>query len=383
MAYSWSIYRRYLPIIKKLPKKRYDEIFGDKQRIYLPFTNEQELTNGIYETKIANILNGHSYYIIDYKQGTCREAFGNERLVRIGRTLQMLAKKRVEYLQALEEFTTDPYRTGAKIENMLICISRHPYDIIGMSTGRGWTSCMDNVTGGMTRYIEFDLRCGTIIAYLIKEDDKNIKNPISRIAIKAFQHDKNYLLIPVQRIYGAQIKNFQKAVNDWAFKIQQKKTKKIDCYHAHPNLYLDKLSNSYVCSYVCKKEAIDYSNSLFPALAVGVKNQTESREFQEIVFKAGGRWQSGDTHFLREAVQNHGEDTIITLSKPRNVMTFGSSFRNDSPYFTFEGNKEKIEKITKLFLETSKIGKDLVPENLKRLSFQSAPLAPFIIENEF
>jgi hypothetical protein len=85
----------------------------------------------------------------------------------------------------------------------LIVLSRHPYDVMSMSTGREWTSCQDLVTGGMCRFVPGDVEGGTIIAYLIYEDDhtqrKVLKNslgsdslarPISRILIKPYINNK-------------------------------------------------------------------------------------------------------------------------------------------------------------------------------------------------
>jgi hypothetical protein len=59
-----------------------------------------------------------------------------------------------------------------------------------MSTDRRWTSCMrlpgygDKNGGLYNDILYYDVKLGTLVAYLIKKDDRNIENPLARIAIK-------------------------------------------------------------------------------------------------------------------------------------------------------------------------------------------------------
>ena len=90
-----------------------------------------------------------------------------------------------------------------------IIISRHPYDIAGMSTGRGWRSCMHLEDGQFNEYVPQTIAAGGLIAYLCNEDDKNIKNPKGRVLIKPFApnydemnyEEPNFKLF-CSRVYG-------------------------------------------------------------------------------------------------------------------------------------------------------------------------------------
>lgn len=42
-----------------------------------------------------------------------------------------------------QKFMNDPFRTGAKTKDYDLYVTAHPHDIVGGSTGRGWTSCAD------------------------------------------------------------------------------------------------------------------------------------------------------------------------------------------------------------------------------------------------
>ena len=103
-----------------------------------------------------------------------------------------------------------------------IIISRHPYDIAGMSTDRGWTSCMNLDSGEYKNYVETSLNNGALIAYLVNENDTNINKPISRLLIKTFvkiDEDINFnnpnWLLKVSSIYGQNYEKFSKIVQNW------------------------------------------------------------------------------------------------------------------------------------------------------------------------
>jgi hypothetical protein len=62
------------------------------------------------------------------------------------------------------------------------------------------------------------VRYGGMCAYLIKESDKNIKEPIARIAIKRLVNKNEFIFVAEPRIYGdtqfAQELNFANEVNN-------------------------------------------------------------------------------------------------------------------------------------------------------------------------
>lgn len=100
---------------------------------------------------------------------------------------------------ALDFFKKDPNRSG----NLIIVISRHPYDIAGMSTGRGWRSCMNLIDGCNRHYVEREIAGGTIIAYLASSSDRNLKNPLARALIKRYNDEKGNMMLSVYKTYGS------------------------------------------------------------------------------------------------------------------------------------------------------------------------------------
>ena len=106
---------------------------------------------------------------------------------------------------------------NSKPKTYYIVFSKHAYDIAGMSTDRGWTSCMNLYTGSNQRYVCFDVVEGTMVAYLVREDDLNIKNPTARIAIKPYVNIDNpddVLYEPEGKVYGTAPADFAKQVNE-------------------------------------------------------------------------------------------------------------------------------------------------------------------------
>lgn len=172
------------------------------------------------------------YEIVDYIEGYASDG---KRTVKIGKILSKVDPK----LQ--QKFANDPKRATSKKDNLMVVISRHPHDIAGMSTDRGWNSCMSLTDGEMNHYVLQDVKNGTLVAYLINENDKNIKNPIARIAIKPYVHEEtlDVILVPA-RIYGTGNEKFKEFVSNWTEQINQGKTDGYYCVSRHT--YNDSLS---------------------------------------------------------------------------------------------------------------------------------------------
>lgn len=194
-------------ILKKEFKNNLNHIFKGKDRIYLPFNKSKEIE---VPSKIENYLSSKDLEIVDYKAGLAKNK--NGRLSKIGKALSM----EEEGKKLLDLFNTS--RSGAKKDNLMIVISRHPYDLAGMSTERGWTSCMNLSDGEFKNYIFKDIENGTLIAYVIDSMDKNINKPICRLLIKQYiniDNENDIILYPENKIYGTDINGFRNIVFDW------------------------------------------------------------------------------------------------------------------------------------------------------------------------
>lgn len=117
----------------------------------------------------------------------------------------------------LKDFNEDPYRkedfTGQELQ---IVISRHPYDIAGMSTDRGWTSCTNLIDGQKKHYVMGFVKSHILIAYLCRKGDDDIRNPIARINLTVFVNPddpKDYVLFQTDdSIYGQPSSMFLKKI---------------------------------------------------------------------------------------------------------------------------------------------------------------------------
>lgn len=123
----------------------------------------------------------------------------------------------------LRTYELSKNNTLKKTDDLQIVISRHPYDIIGMSTNRGWTTCHDlndkRYNGNHLHNIANNLRGGCLIAYLIRKNDRNIKDPISRCLILRNGFGG---LRPDRHIYGTYIDEFKYFLDRWCNEITQK-----------------------------------------------------------------------------------------------------------------------------------------------------------------
>lgn len=227
---------------------RYDEIFkhyanDDKGfRIYFPMTQSkpQPIKAPI---DIVNALAAKGYEVLDYVKGLAIDIQTKKRQMKIGKIIKGAP-------DTLKKFMNDKRRSTTKKEYMTV-ISRHPLDIAGMSTGRGWSSCMDLVGGEYKRYVMSDVKKGTIIAYLVTIDDPDIKNPVARILIKPFLNTKNqkgtgkiidFILVREGSTYGSGNKQFKKIIDKWLKEINGDKESGLYCFPA--SLYADNMGTS-------------------------------------------------------------------------------------------------------------------------------------------
>lgn len=103
-----------------------------------------------------------------------------------------------------------------KTNTFYIVFSKHAYDVAGMSTNRGWTSCMNLYQGINAQYIQHDVKSGTMVAYLVKNDDLNIERPVARVAIKPFVNiddESNVFYEAEERVYGTAPLTFLEVLN--------------------------------------------------------------------------------------------------------------------------------------------------------------------------
>jgi len=235
-----------------------DQVFrkyGTKKfhRIYIPAPIKFVGSNSPIFLHINDILIPKGFYVVDYINGLASDESKKQHF-KIGKLLNKLIsaydnrnfslgsseeeyedkKSEKEKLQdLLKSFINDPLREIKTNEKYEIVISRHPYDIIGMSTDRAWTSCMElfspkiiyfknkhaDDVGSQTDYVKSMVKNGTLVAYLITKNDRNINRPLSRVVIKPYVDEKltnnSIYWLTSETIYGIKNEYFQKIVKDW------------------------------------------------------------------------------------------------------------------------------------------------------------------------
>jgi hypothetical protein len=146
--------------------------------------------------------------IIDYNKGLCTDKEGRQ--MRIGKLLNKLGEEKL-----LQTYNKSKENTLKNVSDLQVVISRHPYDIIGMSTDRGWTTCHDlndkRYDGKHLHNITRSLRRGTLAAYVIRKSDRNINDPISRCLIE----DRYNGLGVDHHVYGTNVPGFVKFLDNW------------------------------------------------------------------------------------------------------------------------------------------------------------------------
>lgn len=208
-----------------------DHAFGgrDNKRIAIP------LDHGAHRAEppkdIKDHLESHGYTIHDYRGGTALDKHGRE--TKIGKALVKTAAPK----EMLDRFNADPNRRAKSDSSMKVIISRHHHDVAGMSTNRGWTSCMNMDGGSNKEYLKHDLFHGTHVAYLVHNHDDEVKNPVARIALKPFISENGHkILRPESRAYGTAGDSFHSTVREWS----EKHFPTVDdVYQKHKDLYDD------------------------------------------------------------------------------------------------------------------------------------------------
>jgi len=151
-----SQFREY---VKEFDRERYKDIFmkhhdeHDRNffRIYLNLESEKSET----QKEIEELFSQNDIEIIDYIEGKAKFKSAKN-ISRIGQLLQRLErnhpdKEKIKSL--MKRFVEDPQRKAG--QNLMVCISRHPYDIAGSDTDRSWSNCLTIGDEDSRRYAKY------------------------------------------------------------------------------------------------------------------------------------------------------------------------------------------------------------------------------------
>ena len=187
----------YRDVVKGWDKNKLAAIFAsapykkdrNMYRIYMPVNTPLDVEP---LPEIEEELQQQGYEVKDYVAGLAEK---NGRVIKIGKLLSP---------DTLRQYEVDKRERVGKRRSFHIVISRHPYDIAGMSTDRGWTSCQDLRSGSHCHFVPKDIEAGSFIAYLADVNDTNLKNPTARVLIKPYVNTEGQVAYASSRqVYGS------------------------------------------------------------------------------------------------------------------------------------------------------------------------------------
>ena len=115
-----------------------------------------------------------------------------------------------------KQFMGSSFRKIRATEGVQIVISQDALDIAKMSTDRDWVSCTQLPQGEQAYKVPEEAQDGGLIAYVIKEGDEDIEEPLARVLIRRFTDRKgNDIAIAEKNYYGNAPYGFLEQVNDW------------------------------------------------------------------------------------------------------------------------------------------------------------------------
>ncbi|GAB5387586.1 MAG: hypothetical protein Alpg2KO_05540 [Alphaproteobacteria bacterium] len=166
-----------------LKRDIHPDIFAEgESRIYMPLLEDFESDT---QRRVTAVLEKAGYSEIDYIGGYAQDDRKNT--VKIGKILTRMGEDRL-----MEQYNRDGARNRDK---NIVVFSRHPEDIARCSTGRAWSSCMDaNTNWNFDPYVLRDIKEGSMVAYLIKDSDPQIVDPLARILIKPMKNNMGEMI---------------------------------------------------------------------------------------------------------------------------------------------------------------------------------------------
>ena len=194
--------RSYLQTKKHLSPEKIDQIVADKFGV-------SEAQRNLY--KIRGILD----QIKSQEESKIKSKLDNQEISQ--NKYNYSSNKQAEYMDdIIRWFEMSPSRSGSgKSKEYAIVISKNPEDIEKMSTGRSWSSCME-IGKDNTSQVYCEVKDGGFIAYLTTPDDKEIKNPKSRVLIRRLDSKIGKSIAVVEEsIYGWEVPGFVQEVKKW------------------------------------------------------------------------------------------------------------------------------------------------------------------------
>jgi len=248
--------------IQTLPdefKEAYDKMFGTKSRIQIgtirvetsdmlkrDITRElRELNNFIRTNQNPDIPEGTSnialdvlltgfddenpnYVVLDINSNEAKQelirAYDKTKSAYLLKTVIKILKKYVAKdkqndLSNMAGKILTQSSNISTVEEAPVVLSRHPYDVAGMSTAKRWRSCKDTVSGCNRHYLDTEVG-HLLIAYIVNPARKGkdlLNDPYARLLVLPVEGDDGYGLFvsPDVYKYGGHFYEFHDIVEDY------------------------------------------------------------------------------------------------------------------------------------------------------------------------
>ena len=234
---GWEANHHHASVFRHLHDNGYhvtDYVGGYARKKDEPEGREEKIGKILQKTgadKLTSpVMSNPTYKRHEKEDGTIdftRDARGNK-----------IVDKQPKNLSIAQAFANDPVRAAKK--DVKLVVTRSKEGVGGMSTGKGWTSCMNLDTGCNRHYVPHDIQQGTLTAYMVRKgDEKTLDNPVGRINLKQFvdSDSHHHIFRPENNVYGAMPKSAQDTVKQWAETMYPHKEDAV--YSKHSALYND------------------------------------------------------------------------------------------------------------------------------------------------
>lgn len=223
------------------------KFFNSRDRLYMPFDDNVNLDSHT-RLGVEHVLRTRGYQVTDYKAGYATGAEDGKQTYKIGR---LLRKMGADFL--LKSFMEDAARYDT--QKFFVVLSRDVVDIERMSTNRNWRSCLSH-DGDNIDSLHKEIENGTLVTYLVSENDPEINNPLGRILLKPYLRDElplsknffavvrgllsskggNEILYIPDKLFGLENDAFERAVVQVSQKLNAGKT---GTFSMSPDVYAE------------------------------------------------------------------------------------------------------------------------------------------------
>lgn len=264
----------------------------------------------------------------------------------------------------LKNFINSPARQGSNVSKAIIVISQSPHDIAQASYERAWTSCMNLASGSNKHCIIDEAKDGGLVAYLIREDDLDIKKPLSRILIRKYRSSDGKVIARVEnQIYGAQSSAFLNAVKKFVEENINKNQEEDGYYKLTGGSYTDTL-NPYIelgDKLYFDKIVVQHIHERFKTIYVSILRD----EAFDFVYNSGFHVDTSSITNIKDDDFEISKELVKTILSPKAICHFVSKIHKADQH-------EVIEMIIRVFgNENDEYIRNAVADKLQNLDCSS------------